>query len=121
MAYLFSDGYNDPPPVSFMAGPSFEHHLNAQDQYSLPPSSSGSGYGPPGPVYSVQPPMGSDSGSSGYVPISSGSGSFSPVSKDYSNLDHQQQQQQLHHHHQQSILLEAWNNNERVETSFDCY
>lgn len=80
-------------------------HLPPQEQYH-------GAYG----TYGVHPPLGSDSGSgsggggtgnappgTGYVPIPSGS--FSPVTTNNNPLDH--------HHH-----MEAWNNNERLETSY---
>ena len=75
-------------------------HLSPQEQYH-------GAYGP----YGVHPPLGSDSGSgsgsapppTGYVPIPSGS--FSPVTNN-NPLDH--------HHH----AMEAWNNNERLETTY---
>ena len=61
-------------------------------------------YGAYGPY--VHPPLGSSDSGSGYVPIPSGS--FSPVTN--SNP--------LDHHHHMVSSAEAWNNNERVETSY---
>ena len=100
---FFPDAYNE--PVSFMTG-SFDQHnpshlSHHQDQYGA--------YGP----YAVHPPLGSDSGgSSGYsVPIPGGGG-FSPVAPGGNPLD-------THHHHMAAAAAaEAWNNNERVETSY---
>ena len=123
---FLSDGYDEPSPVSFMAG-SYDttpspHHLQAahHDHYSVPHYAS-----------YVQPPLGSDSGSGvsagGYAPLPPGG--FSPVAN---NKEYQSQQ---HHLQQQHIVAtstggtgnatahEHWNNNDRaqVDTSYDCY
>ncbi len=94
--------YDDPSPVSFMAGSyhdqSSPHHLHQQHEQHY--------HGPPYGGYSVQPPLGSDSGSTGYVPLPDG---FSPsANKEPGPLPGQH--------------LEHWNNNERViDASYDCY
>ena len=123
--YYFSDGYEESPPPSFMSGgydpSSPHHHLQPhQDHYS--PQYGG---------YSVQPPLGSDSGSavSGYTPIPPPEG-FSPVHKDYHREPSQQHHgphgsltpQGLHPLGPSTATHEHWNNNDRtVETSYDCY
>jgi hypothetical protein len=113
--HLFADGYNEPPPSFMSYDPHHHHHNHAghHDQYSVPTHY---GY--------VQPPLGSDSGSSGYIPIPSAS--FSPVAnKDYCLDQQQQQQQQQQQHLMEYPRHEAWNNNERpaaTETAtYDCY
>ena len=103
-----------------------QHHLQAppphpEDHYNVPHYAS----------YAVQPPLGSDSGSSGYVPLPPGG--FSPVAnnKEYQSQQHQQhlQQQQQNQHHLTTLAAAAaaagaehWNNNDRVvDTAYDCY
>ena len=102
--FHFIDAYNE--PASFMTG-SFADATLQHPPHLPPPQEQYGAYGP-----YVHPPLGSDSGSgsgsgtvpppTGYVPIPSGS--FSPVTNN-NPLDH--------HHH-----MEAWNNNERLETSY---
>ena len=109
-----------------------QHHLQGppppphpEDHYNVPHYAS----------YAVQPPLGSDSGSSGYVPLPPGG--FSPVAnnKEYQSQQHQQhlqQQQQQNQHHLTTLAAAAaaagahptehWNNNDRVvDTAYDCY